>query len=214
MCEQQLSRLDRVAQSASLNLGLYHDLPVGIHPDGADAWGFQEQLAKDATIGAPPDSFNLQGQNWGLVAPNPRTLRQHGYDFFRQTVSQNMKHGGVLRIDHALGLFRMYWVPFGKSGRDGVYVNTYVDELLAVLALESVRHKVMVVGEDLGTVTPAIHHKLKQAGLLSYRLLLFRAGRGRVSFTTHLVILLKRSYLRRPMICQLSRVIGPGVILR
>lgn len=177
-CEQQLSRLDHVARTASLHLGLYHDLPVGIHPDGADAWGFQEQLAKDVTIGAPPDSFNLQGQNWGLLAPNPRTLRQYGYDFFRQTVSQNMKHGGVLRIDHALGLFRMYWVPFGHSGRDGLYVKTYVDELLAVLAIESVRHKVMVVGEDLGTVTPAIHRKLEGAGLLSYRLLLFEREEG------------------------------------
>ncbi len=173
LCEQQLSKLDQVARTSSLDLGLYHDLPVGIHPDGADAWGFQEQLAKDVTIGAPPDTINLQGQNWGLLAPNPRELRQHGYDFFRQTVSQNMKHGGVLRIDHALGLFRMYWVPFGHSGRDGLYVKTYVDELLAVLALESVRHKVMVVGEDLGTVTPAIQRKLEGAGLLSYRLLLF-----------------------------------------
>jgi len=173
LCELQLTRLDQVAQKASLGLGLYHDLPVGIHPDGADAWGFQDQLAKDATSGAPPDSFNLQGQNWGLLAPNPRALRQHGYQFFRQTVSQNMKHGGVLRIDHALGLFRMFWVPFGHSGKDGLYVKTYVDEMLAVLALESVRHKVMVVGEDLGTVTPTIRKKLEDAGLLSYRLLLF-----------------------------------------
>mgnify|MGYP000734171607 CR=1 FL=1 len=173
LCEQQLSRLDHIARTSSLSLGLYHDLPVGIHPDGADAWAFQEQLAKDVTIGAPPDTFNLQGQNWGLLAPNPRALRQHGYNFFRQTLSQNMKHGGVLRIDHALGLFRMYWVPFGHSGRDGLYVKTYVDELLAVLAIESVRHQVMVVGEDLGTVTPAIHRKLEAAGLLSYRLLLF-----------------------------------------
>ncbi|MEX2493666.1 MAG: 4-alpha-glucanotransferase [Nitrospirales bacterium] len=173
LCELQLSRLDQVAQKSSLSLGLYHDLPVGIHPDGADAWGFQGQLAKDATIGAPPDSFNLQGQNWGLLAPNPRALRQHGYDFWRQTLRQNMRHGGVLRIDHALGLFRMFWVPFGHSGQDGLYVKTYVDEMLAVLALESVRHKVMVVGEDLGTVTPVIQRKLEGAGLLSYRLLFF-----------------------------------------
>lgn len=178
LCELQLARLDQVAQKASLRLGLYHDLPVGIHPDGADAWGFQDQLATDVTIGAPPDSFNLQGQNWGLLAPNPRTLRQHGYEFFRQTVSQNMKHGGVLRIDHALGLFRMYCIPFGQSGRDGVYVKTFVDEMLAILALESVRHKVMVVGEDLGTVTPAIQRKLAGAGLLSYRLLFFEREKG------------------------------------
>ena len=178
LCELQLTRLDQVAQKSSLRLGLYHDLPVSIHPDGADAWGFQEQLAKDATIGAPPDTFNLQGQNWGLLAPNPRALRQHGYEFFRQTVSQNMKHGGVLRIDHALGLFRMFWVPFGHSGQDGLYVKTYVDEMLAVLALESVRHKVMVVGEDLGTVTSAIQRKLEGAGLLSYRLLFFERRQG------------------------------------
>ena len=173
LCELQLTRLDRVAEQSSLYLGLYHDLPVGVHPDGADAWNFQEQLGRDATIGAPPDSFNLQGQNWGLLAPNPHTLRQHRYEFFRHTVSQNMRHGGVLRIDHALGLFRMFWVPFGKNGRDGLYVKTYVDELLAILAIESVRHRVMVVGEDLGTVTPAIRQKLQDAGLLSYRLLFF-----------------------------------------
>jgi len=178
LCELQLTRLDHVAQKASLQLGLYHDLPVGIHPDGADAWGFQDQLAKDATSGAPPDSFNLQGQNWGLLAPNPRALRQHGYQFFRQTVRQNMKHGGVLRIDHALGLFRMFWVPFGHTGQDGLYVKTYVDEMLAVLALESVRNKVMVVGEDLGTVTPAIQRRLEGAGLLSYRLLFFERECG------------------------------------
>lgn len=178
LCELQLTKLDHVAEKVSLRLGLYHDLPVGIHPDGADAWGFQEQLAKDVTIGAPPDTFNLKGQNWGLLAPNPRALRLHRYEFFRHTVSQNMKHGGVLRIDHALGLFRMFWVPFGKSGHEGLYVKTYVDEMLAVLALESVRHKVIVVGEDLGTVTPAIQQKLEGAGLLSYRLLLFERNVG------------------------------------
>ncbi len=178
LCELQLTRLDQMAQKASLPLGLYHDLPVGIHPDGADAWGFQDQLAKDVTSGAPPDSFNLQGQNWGLLAFNPRALRSHGYEFFRQSVHQNMKHGGVLRIDHALGLFRMFWVPFGHGGQDGLYVKTYVDEILAVLALESVRHKVMVVGEDLGTVTPAIQRKLEGAGLLSCRLLFFERERG------------------------------------
>ena len=179
LCELQLTQLDQVAQKVSLRLGLYHDLPVGIHPDGADAWGFQAQLARDVTLGAPPDTFNLNGQNWGLLAPNPRALRQHGYEFFRHTVSQNMKHGGVLRIDHALGLFRMFLVPFGQRGQDGLYVKTYVDEMLAVLALESVRHKVIVVGEDLGTVTPAIQQKLEASGLLSYRLLLFeREGSG------------------------------------
>jgi (1->4)-alpha-D-glucan 1-alpha-D-glucosylmutase len=178
LCELQLQQLDHVAQKHSLSLRLYHDLPVGIHPDGADAWMFQDQLASDITVGAPPDAFNLNGQSWGLVVPNPVRLREDGYRFFRETLQQNMRHGGVLRIDHALGLFRMFWVPQGGTGKDGVYVRTYVDEILAVLALESVRRKVMVVGEDLGAVTPAIRQKLDAAGLLSYRLLFFERETG------------------------------------
>lgn len=173
LCELQLQKLDHVAQKYSLSLRLYHDLPVGIHPDGADAWIFQDQVAPGITVGAPPDAFNLNGQNWGLAVPNPIRLREEGYQFLRETLQENMRHGGVLRIDHALGLFRMFWIPQGGTGKDGVYVRTYVDEVLAVLALESVRRKVMVVGEDLGTVTPAIQQKLHAAGLLSYRLLLF-----------------------------------------
>lgn len=173
LCELQLQKLDQLAKKHSLSLRLYHDLPVGIHPDGADAWLFQDQVASGITIGAPPDSFNLNGQSWGLAVPNPVRLREEGYQFLRETLRQNMRHGGVLRIDHALGLFRMFWIPQGGTGKDGVYVRTYVDEVLAVLALESVRQKVMVVGEDLGTVTPAIRRKLEAAGLLSYRLLFF-----------------------------------------
>ncbi|MGD9849924.1 MAG: 4-alpha-glucanotransferase [Nitrospirales bacterium] len=173
LCELQLKALDRTTHRSGLSLGLYYDLPVGIHPDGADAWVFQDQLAQGISVGAPPDSFNLLGQSWGLLSPSPFLMRRHGYQFWRETLRHNMEHAGVLRIDHALGLFRMFWVPQGKTGRDGVYVRTYVDEILAVLALESVRNKVMVVGEDLGTVTPVIREKLDGAGLLSYRLLFF-----------------------------------------
>lgn len=178
LCELQLAHLDHFAKKYSLSLQLYHDLPVGIHPDGADAWMFQDQLASDITVGAPPDAFNLHGQSWGLVVPNPVRLREDGYRFLRETLQQNMRHGGVLRIDHALGLFRMFWIPQGGTGKDGVYVKTYVDEILAVLALESVRRKVMVVGEDLGAVTPVIRQKLDAAGLLSYRLLFFERENG------------------------------------
>jgi 4-alpha-glucanotransferase len=180
LCELQLQKLDQLAKKYSLPLRLYHDLPVGIHPDGADAWMFQDQIASGVRVGAPPDSFNLMGQNWGLAVPNPVRLREEGYQFLRETLQQNMRHGGVLRIDHALGLFRMFWIPEGGTGKDGVYVRTRVDEILAVLALESVRRKVMVVGEDLGTVTPAIRQKLDAAGLLSYRLLLFEREEGGV----------------------------------
>lgn len=173
LCELQLKALGRTTHRSGLALGLYYDLPVGIHPDGADAWAFQDQLAQGISVGAPPDSFNLLGQSWGLLSPSPLLMRRHGYQFWRETLRHNMQHAGVLRIDHALGLFRMFWVPQGKTGQDGVYVRTYVNEILAVLALESVRNKVLVVGEDLGTVTPVIRQKLDEAGLLSYRLLFF-----------------------------------------
>jgi 4-alpha-glucanotransferase len=181
----QLQKLDQLAKKISLSLRLYHDLPVGIHPDGAEAWIFQDSIPSAITVGAPPDSFNLNGQSWGLTVPNPVRLREEGYQFLRQTLRQNMRHGGVLRIDHALGLFRMFWIPQGKTGKEGVYVRTYVDEVLAVLALESVRQKVMVVGEDLGTVTPAIQQKLSAAGLLSYRLLFFEREDGGVFKQPH-----------------------------
>lgn len=223
LCELQLQHLDHVAKKHSLSLRLYHDLPVGIHPDGADAWVFQDQLASDITVGAPPDAFNLNGQSWGLVVPNPVRLREDGYRFFRETLRQNMRHGGVLRIDHALGLFRMFWVPQGGTGKDGVYVRTYVDEILAVLALESVRRKVMVVGEDLGAVTPAIREKLDAAGLLSYRLLFFERENGGamipphaypeqalVAATTHDLPTLKGFWAGRDIIIKQER----GVYLR
>ena len=166
-CEEQLSQLDRLAKRLQLPHRLYHDLPVGVHPDGADAWIFQDELASGVTLGAPPDSFNLQGQNWGLLAPIPWQMPLTEYRFFIETIRRNMQHGGMLRIDHALGLFRLFIIPEGSSGDAGTYVNTRVDELLAILAVESVRNQVMVVGEDLGVVTPEIRKRLAKAGILS-----------------------------------------------
>ncbi|MDA0737356.1 MAG: 4-alpha-glucanotransferase [Nitrospirae bacterium] len=178
-CAEQLSALNTTSRQAGLSLGLYHDLAVGIDSHGADAWMFQEQLAKGVSIGAPPDSFNLSGQNWGLQPPIPSGLRSQGYRFLRETFHHNMQYGGMLRVDHALGLFRLYWIPEGKSGSEGAYVRYPTDELLAILALESVRQRVMVVAEDLGTVTPQIRRKFAQAGLLSYRLLMFEKPHGK-----------------------------------
>jgi len=172
-CELQLQSLDQAALRSKMPYGFFHDLAVGIHPDGADAWVFQDQLARGVTLGAPPDLFNLAGQNWNLQPPLPQHLRAHGYQFLAETFRHNMQHGGILRIDHALGLFRLFWIPKGGSGEEGAYVRYPTHELLAVLAVESVRNKVMVIGEDLGTVTPVIRKRLAEAGLLSYRLLLF-----------------------------------------
>jgi len=197
-CEQQLVGLDRLARRLNLAFRMYHDLPVGVHPDGADAWMFHEEFASGITLGAPPDSINLQGQNWGLMAPVPWRMRTAEYRLFIETLRRNMQFGGMLRIDHALGLFRLFVIPEGQTGEVGTYVQTYVDEVLAILALESVRHQVMVIGEDLGTVTPEIRARLTQSGILSYRLMPFEQtsmGKFRapkqypqqamVSFTTH-----------------------------
>jgi (1->4)-alpha-D-glucan 1-alpha-D-glucosylmutase len=140
---------------------------------------FQGELVSDVSIGAPPDKFNLSGQNWGLNPMHPQKLRESGYRMFRETIRKNMGHGGLLRIDHALGLFRLFWIPNGVSGEQGAYVRYRTDELLAILAVESVRHKVVVIGEDLGTVTPTIRRRLAKGGLLSYRLLMFENIRGR-----------------------------------
>lgn len=173
VCQDQLQTLNQDARRTNLALGLYHDLPIGVHPDGADAWIFQDQFARGMTIGAPPDTFNIHGQNWGLLPLNPSALRIHGYELFIETVRRIMRLGGMLRIDHALGLFRLFWIPDQAPNPSGVYVRYPVDELLAIIALESVRAQTMVVGEDLGTVTPQIRHRLARSGMLSYRLLLF-----------------------------------------
>lgn len=197
-CDRQLRRLDNATARAGMPLGLYHDLAIGVHPDGADAWIFQDQFIHGMAVGAPPDPFNLRGQNWGLLPLCPKTLRAHGYRVFRDTLRSAMRHGGLLRIDHALGLFRLFWIPAGSSGTDGAYVRYRTDELLAILAVESHRNRVVVIGEDLGTVTPEIHRTLADGGLLSYRLLMFeKQADGRffeptafpaqaiVSFNTH-----------------------------
>ncbi len=178
-CAEQLGAVNRTAKQAGLSLGLYHDLAVGIIADGADAWMFQEQLAQGVSIGAPPDLFNLGGQQWNLLPPIPSRLRCQAYRFLRETFRHNMQYGGMLRIDHVLGLFRLYWIPEGTPCSDGAYVRYPADELLAVLALESVRHQVMVVGEDLGTVIPSIRRKFARSGLLSYRLLMFEKQSGK-----------------------------------
>ncbi len=197
-CEQQLAGLDRIAKRLNLPYKLYHDLPVGVHPDGVDAWIFQDELAAGVTLGAPPDNINLQGQNWGLMTPVPWRMRSAGYRFFIETIRRNMQYAGMIRIDHALGLFRLFIIPEGQMGEAGTYVKTRVDEILAIVALESVRNQVMVIGEDLGAVTPEIRARLAKAGILSYRLMPFEktpTGKFRtpkrypkqamVSFDTH-----------------------------
>lgn len=160
---------------AARELPIMQDLPIGIDPEGADAWCWQDMLAMGMTVGAPPDAFNRQGQNWGLPPFIPNRLRQSGYAPFRQTIRAAMQLGGGLRIDHVMGLFRLFWIPENASPSEGAYVHYPADELLAILAIESHRANAVVVGEDLGTVDPKMRSALKRRNILSYRLLWFES---------------------------------------
>ncbi|HET6948769.1 MAG TPA: 4-alpha-glucanotransferase [Acidimicrobiales bacterium] len=154
-------------------LPLLTDLAIGVDPDGADAWVFQDLLADGVRVGAPPDDFNRSGQDWGSPPFIPHALRDAAYAPLASLWRAAMGHGGGLRIDHAMGLFRLYWIPPGGGPADGAYVRYRGDELLAVLAIESARSRAVIVGEDLGTVEPEVRHALGEAGLLSYRLAWF-----------------------------------------
>ncbi len=165
--------LDSQLARCSKEIPLVQDLPIGVDPDGADAWAWQDVFASGMSIGAPPDEFNTQGQNWGLPPFAPHKLRSAGYEPFIQTIRAAFRHGGGLRIDHVMGLFRLFWIPANATAAEGAYVRYDPDEMLAILALESQRARAYVVGEDLGTVEPEAHDKLAQYSLLSYRLLWF-----------------------------------------
>jgi 4-alpha-glucanotransferase len=152
---------------------LLTDLAIGVDPDGADAWALQDLLALDVRVGAPPDEFNRAGQDWGQPPLVPHALRAEGYRPLAALWRAALGRGGGLRIDHVMGLFRLFWIPPGGGPADGTYVRYRGDELLAVLAIESTRAGAVVVGEDLGTVEPEVRHALGEAGVLSYRLAWF-----------------------------------------
>jgi 4-alpha-glucanotransferase len=162
-------QLDR----ASDRLAVIQDLPIGFDPNGADAWSWQELVAADASVGAPPDEFNTAGQDWGLPPFVPWRLRAADYRPFIETVRATMPSGGGLRIDHIMGLFRLWWLPRGASPRDGGYVRYPTSDLLDIIAVESERAGATVVGEDLGTVEAAVREEMVDRRILSYRLLWF-----------------------------------------
>jgi 4-alpha-glucanotransferase len=169
LVDEQLAGL-----GAELPVGVLHDLALGVDAGGADAWALQDVLALGTTVGAPPDSFNQQGQDWGLPPWRPDRLAESGYLPFRDVVRAVLRHAGGLRIDHVMGLFRLWWVPAGSSAADGTYVSYDAEAMLGVLALEAQRAGALVVGEDLGTVEDRVREALDATGILGSAVLWFQ----------------------------------------
>jgi (1->4)-alpha-D-glucan 1-alpha-D-glucosylmutase len=169
----QLGAAHERAHALHLPVGLYQDLAVGANPGGAETWINAGVHALEARIGAPPDLLNLKGQDWGLPPTIPRKLMQARYAPFITILRDAMRHAGAIRIDHVMGLMRLFWVPPGAQPKDGTYVLYPFADLLGILALESQRHRCLVVGEDLGTVPDAVRTALASLGVLSYRPLYF-----------------------------------------
>jgi 4-alpha-glucanotransferase len=167
--------LDEQLSRAAAAVPLMQDLPIGVDPDGADAWVWQDVLASDVTVGVPPDEYNTLGQDWGLPPFVPQKLRAAAYKPFRQIIQATLRHAGGLRIDHVMGLFRLYWIPQSADPRMGAFVRYPTKDLLAIVALESHRARAFIVGEDLGPVEEAAQAQLTAHRILSYRLLWFEA---------------------------------------
>lgn len=173
LAAEQLREAVKKTHEAGMPIGLYHDFALGSDRYGADGWLNQDVLAFKADCGAPPDAFAPEGQNWGISPLDPLRLRSSGYRYFIELLRNNLRYGGAIRIDHVMALFRLFWIPRGLPPAMGTYVHYRDDELLAILALESVRAKALVIGEDLGTVPDWVRDRLGTAGVLSYRVFYF-----------------------------------------
>ncbi len=181
-------------QKVAEDLWLYLDLPLGVHPDGFDAWRFREVFVEGVSVGAPPDPFARHGQDWSFPPPHPQRMRQDGYAYLRAVLRRVFEVARMVRLDHVMALHRLYWIPRGFSPAEGVYVRYPADELYAAVLLEAARAGAVVVGEDLGTVPGEVRRALDRRGLWRMYVLLFEAaaphprrpGRTTVaSFGTH-----------------------------
>jgi 4-alpha-glucanotransferase len=171
--EAQLQEAQDLAQSMGASIGLYYDLALGIDPSGADSWAYGDFFVDGVRVGAPPDDFSLEGQDWGFQPPNKLEYRKDGYRLFALEIRKNCQAGGALRIDHIMRFFRLFWITAGHTAREGTYVEDYHQDLLRILALESERANTLIIGEDLGTVPPKTRETLAQFGIFSYRLFYF-----------------------------------------
>jgi 4-alpha-glucanotransferase len=166
LCVEQLATVATAARDTGMPIGIVHDLAVGVDPGGADGWMLGDILAAGARVGAPPDAFNQLGQDWGLAAWRPDRLVETGYAAYRDLLRRILSHAGGLRVDHVAGLFRLWWIPPGAGAVDGTYVHYDADAMLGILALEAERAGAVVIGEDLGTVQPAVSRALRSRNML------------------------------------------------
>jgi len=171
--DEQLAAVQRQAREAGMSLGVVHDLAVGVHPQGADAWGLADALARRVTVGAPPDQYNQLGQDWSQPPWRPDRLEELGYAPYRDMIRTALRHAGGIRIDHVIGLFRLWWVPNGRPASEGTYVRYDHEALIGILALEAHRAGAFVVGEDLGVVEPWVRDYLSERGILGTSILWF-----------------------------------------
>lgn len=173
LLDNQLGAAQRAAQSAGMEIGVMHDLAVGVTKDGADAWTLHDVLAHGVSVGAPADMYNQQGQNWSQPPWHPQKLAQAGYRPWREMLRTIFRHAGGIRVDHVIGLFRLWWIPDGNKASDGAYVYYDHEAIVGILALEAQRAGVVVVGEDLGTVEPSAREFLSERGVLGTSVLWF-----------------------------------------
>lgn len=178
VADRQLGAAQARARAGGMRGGLYRDLAIGVSPAGAAVWSDPAATVRGASVGAPPDLFNTRGQNWGLAPLSPAAMIERAYAPFIADVGANMRHAGALRIDHALGLQRLFWIPDGAAPSEGAYVRYPFDALRRILALESQRRRCLVIGEDLGTVPDGFRVAMNRSGILSYRVLWFERSDG------------------------------------
>ena len=170
--ERQLGAAESAC--AGMPIGLYCDLAVGVDGSSADTWALRDVFVSDVGVGAPPDLLNRDGQSWGLVPFSPVALRENAYADFAELLRANMRYAGALRIDHAMSLLRLFWVPHGVSAAHGAYVRYPVEDLIGIVALESQRHRCIVIGEDLGTVPDGFRERLEKCAPALLSLVSFR----------------------------------------
>ena len=176
--DRQLGEAQARGKKAGMALGLYQDIAVASHPGGSMGWSFPDAMIKGVSVGAPPDDINPLGQSWGAAAFSPRGLRATGYLPFRASVRASMRHAGAVRIDHVMSVQRLFCVPEGAKTTEGAYVHYPCTEMRGVIALESVRNRCMVIGEDLGTVPNGFRERMADAAALSYKVYFFEREHG------------------------------------